>query len=605
MEEKIKEVIDNYLIAQNTDYAIMINGKWGCGKTYFVRNVLFDYINKNDSYGTKYECVYVSLYGLNNVGDIGERIFFAINKSYKWIGFVSKRVASFASVIPFCGDGIKSSLELDDNEKNEIHKKLGNLSNKVIFFDDLERISKNVNLLEVLGFINNYSENEKYKTIIICNNEKIDDEDYKKFIEKTVRYAIKYSPNIAYIYDEIVGESNFSDKFKEYLMSNKDRILKIYSRTKFDNIRTLKFIVESLSIIYSKISIITNNEYVNEIFGKIITYYIVYSAEYKNACDEKNLSELNNICNSFWRLTNSNNDNIFLNKYNDIVYDFNHYPIIENYIHNGCFNDDELKNLVKSLYSEIKREEETVAGKLLKKINSLELIEDDELDEIYKNILVQVNNDEYRINDLLNVYICLIRLDSMGFIKIGSNKKFYNLFKGKIVNAFKNGYIMNDLDFQLECSMQYDSDELKNRYKPLLDYAREKNIDIFAIKKKEEINKIIEYINHNDFNGIAEYMSFGNRDKLTSVNVDKLSKSLIKSNKDTRRQFRYCFWVMYPQNWQNPNVSVKEKDFLLKLKTNISNYIAKKKKKVLSDRYLIMLVDDIDKRIKEYFSTVY
>lgn len=29
--------MDN-LVAENTDYAIMINGDWGCGKTYYIRH---------------------------------------------------------------------------------------------------------------------------------------------------------------------------------------------------------------------------------------------------------------------------------------------------------------------------------------------------------------------------------------------------------------------------------------------------------------------------------------------------------------------------------------------------------------------------------------
>lgn len=33
--EQLNKVIADYLNAESTDYAIMINGEWGCGKTYY------------------------------------------------------------------------------------------------------------------------------------------------------------------------------------------------------------------------------------------------------------------------------------------------------------------------------------------------------------------------------------------------------------------------------------------------------------------------------------------------------------------------------------------------------------------------------------------
>ena len=48
--EEIKSIIKDYLSVKETDYAILINGQWGCGKTYFIKNELFDEILKHDSF---------------------------------------------------------------------------------------------------------------------------------------------------------------------------------------------------------------------------------------------------------------------------------------------------------------------------------------------------------------------------------------------------------------------------------------------------------------------------------------------------------------------------------------------------------------------------
>lgn len=40
------EMIKTYLCAPKTDYAIMINGEWGCGKSYYVEHTLLPEIAK-------------------------------------------------------------------------------------------------------------------------------------------------------------------------------------------------------------------------------------------------------------------------------------------------------------------------------------------------------------------------------------------------------------------------------------------------------------------------------------------------------------------------------------------------------------------------------
>ncbi len=51
--EQINQVITNYINAPKTDYAILINGPWGCGKTYHIRNNVFPVIKEMDSPRTK------------------------------------------------------------------------------------------------------------------------------------------------------------------------------------------------------------------------------------------------------------------------------------------------------------------------------------------------------------------------------------------------------------------------------------------------------------------------------------------------------------------------------------------------------------------------
>ncbi len=37
---KLIDIIKKFVIQENTDFAILINGSWGSGKTFFLKNVV-------------------------------------------------------------------------------------------------------------------------------------------------------------------------------------------------------------------------------------------------------------------------------------------------------------------------------------------------------------------------------------------------------------------------------------------------------------------------------------------------------------------------------------------------------------------------------------
>ncbi|MCK4796901.1 MAG: hypothetical protein KAT05_05930 [Spirochaetes bacterium] len=80
----IFQIIKEYLETKYSDYALMINGKWGCGKTFYVKNSLKDLIEKDEINKIKYKVIYISLNGIRNLNEINKQIIFQkfnINKS--------------------------------------------------------------------------------------------------------------------------------------------------------------------------------------------------------------------------------------------------------------------------------------------------------------------------------------------------------------------------------------------------------------------------------------------------------------------------------------------------------------------------------------------
>lgn len=145
-EEEIIEIIKTYYSDVNSQYAILLNGEWGCGKTYFVKNKIPAEIN---------DSVYVSLYGLSNTSDISKKILYSImNKNMK----INKKIKKGGKIL---GAGYRSfssaissifKIPLPDAKSIDATELMSNfidVSKKLIIFDDLERV--NVPINEVLG----------------------------------------------------------------------------------------------------------------------------------------------------------------------------------------------------------------------------------------------------------------------------------------------------------------------------------------------------------------------------------------------------------------------------------------------------------------------
>ena len=74
MEDLVESILD-YVRADYTDYAIMINGEWGSGKTYFWNHKIRNKIDSLTFNGKKYTTIYMSLYGISNLEDISKKIY--------------------------------------------------------------------------------------------------------------------------------------------------------------------------------------------------------------------------------------------------------------------------------------------------------------------------------------------------------------------------------------------------------------------------------------------------------------------------------------------------------------------------------------------------
>lgn len=239
------EELKNYCDINNPAGALMLSGKWGCGKTFLIKNNFIPLVED------KYAFVCVSLFGIDSLAEL------KVEVKKKWLEKagelgklngtkISKITEFYNKIFGVIEDNLPESWQ----KKGEIVSSIMELVNfvpisnrilekKVILvFDDLERT--NISCADLLGCINDYCENQGFNTIIVANEEKIKDRSdnelsYREIKEKIVQRVIPFAPD----YEEVVSnsiESMFCGiEYKRFLKRNKELLVKILSGDFNDN----------------------------------------------------------------------------------------------------------------------------------------------------------------------------------------------------------------------------------------------------------------------------------------------------------------------------------------------------------------------------------
>lgn len=289
----INEIL-HYCNQKNPIGALMLTGKWGCGKTYLIEHKLTEV----SEFKEKFCMIRISLYGEDSLERIHKRIrqeyllrVIGVRKERKKRDLkqqeeAMKSIKNVVGSIPRVPNVAKTIFSISPSDFVNVAPKIGN-KELVLVFDDLER--NNLSEFEVLGCINEYCENRKIKTIIVANEEKLKDTGeqesrYQEIKEKTIARTIFYQPDyqevIAGIIDSYVGNGDY----KKVLRDNKESIYKAFLETKIYNIRSLLCALQEFERIYY----ITKEKVGEFDFSGLLATFIVLVLKYKEGGLKKN-----------------------------------------------------------------------------------------------------------------------------------------------------------------------------------------------------------------------------------------------------------------------------------------------------------------------------
>ena len=171
-DEELLSEIKYYVGNKFYNYAVMIDGDWGSGKTHFVKQVLLPELKKE----TK-TSIYISLYGVRNIGELSKKIYIEFllkDKADKINPTLLTGATEALDVVsglisPFIGK--YGDIEIKEKKIQNLVQKFVPIKDCILIFDDLERC--NCPMKEILGYINGFVEQAGMKVLIIANQNEL------------------------------------------------------------------------------------------------------------------------------------------------------------------------------------------------------------------------------------------------------------------------------------------------------------------------------------------------------------------------------------------------------------------------------------------------
>lgn len=178
-EQQIQDEILRYIKDMSYNYAVLIDGEWGSGKTYFVKNTLINIIKKQEELSeTPRKIKYISLYGCKSVKEIQENIAWSFaEEAYEKVKNktnLSETAEKVSSNIFLTSRKIGNLILkkfLPEDDAYEVALDWLNLESGIFIFDDLERCDCPIN--EVFGILNGLVEHENTKVVIVANEKEV------------------------------------------------------------------------------------------------------------------------------------------------------------------------------------------------------------------------------------------------------------------------------------------------------------------------------------------------------------------------------------------------------------------------------------------------
>ncbi len=274
--------MDAYRQMVDTDFAVMITGPWGSGKSWFITAYLKQKCTKK---GSK-EYLYLSLNGVATTADIDMLIFRAAHPLLGSKLAVTAGKVFMASVKA----GFKIDLDINRNGQSDGEANVDPIAalpiadfklktkGKLIVFDDLERCLLSAE--EILGYINSFVEHGDSKVVVIGEESqfnKKNESTYSTIKEKVVGKSFRVSVCIEDVFDSLCSHTALP-RSCALIKRNKGPIANIFGKVHADtqkcNYRALKHCFRDFDYFCHSVdaSFLKNDQFMDDLLAVFIAF---------------------------------------------------------------------------------------------------------------------------------------------------------------------------------------------------------------------------------------------------------------------------------------------------------------------------------------------
>lgn len=389
-------------------YAVMLNGKWGAGKTWFMQDVIKDLEGQNLKF------LHVSLYGLSSYDDIGDAIFRCLHPALS-----SKGALLTGTVVK----GVLRNFKIDLKDI-KLPDYLTKTEGHILVFDDLERCS--MDPTSTLGYINQFVEHQGHKVIIIGNEEELLSEDkqeaaskdpYKRIKEKVIGKTFSIAPNPSQAIDLFLTELE-TNEVQSFCKLHLAHFIETYEASSYQNLRHLRQALLDFERFFKALP--TEAQRVDELLLELLRIYLALTFEVKsgNILPEGIEKFRDEYIARLIRLDtgdeghHSNYDRLS-KKYGQITF---HHPVIELATWKKIIGDGRID--VEAIKTSIEASHYFKDQESWKRLWFWHDLPDEEFEQIFKDVVNKFKSKEYEdIQIIIHIAGILLTLSDNNLIK--------------------------------------------------------------------------------------------------------------------------------------------------------------------------------------------
>ncbi|MBY3171875.1 P-loop NTPase fold protein [Rhizobium laguerreae] len=247
MNEHAVKVLDAYLDAdtQSVPHAVLIEGRWGSGKTFFLQNVYeparMREMNAKGLHHTPF--LFVSLFGATSAADVEMRIYKAACPGEAIAAGIAGTIALGVGEFFRVKDATKGAM--DKLGKKAIKR----LNDFVFVFDDLERMEKTA-FGEVMGLVNSLVAEHGRRVLLVTDETKLEElvggDMWKDQNEKIVGRRAHIEADYESVIHSTIGNMP-NGSAKSFMGARIDDLLEIAMASEIQNLRNLTWAMHNAS----------------------------------------------------------------------------------------------------------------------------------------------------------------------------------------------------------------------------------------------------------------------------------------------------------------------------------------------------------------------